>query len=373
MPLSASASPPDPSTRDGRPAAASRGQPPANQLLPDFCSLPVAVGVVVYSELLALLLALASPSPLHSLWERLGPLSLLVLIIALSAASLLCGLRRAMGHLPAWLAALLSWVMIVAIAMITAWSSTRLLPWGGEAGLFPADGTAGLLLRAALIAAIISGLLLRYLYLHAQWRNQVVAVANARLQTLQARIRPHFLFNSMNTIASLIRSNPRLAETVLEDLADLFRATLGRETETTLGQEIDLARRYLNIEAQRLGARMRVDWELVDLPEAAPLPPLILQPLVENAVYHGIQASAAPGRISIVGRCRRGMVELTIRNTAPDRATPERLPHHGNKMALTNVTQRMEAMFPGLARVTQSRDGGDYVVRITFPHLRSPV
>jgi two-component system sensor histidine kinase AlgZ len=210
--------------------------------------------------------------------------------------------------------------------------------------------------------------MLRYLYLHQQWRGQVEAVANARLKTLQARIRPHFLFNSMNTIASLTQTDPRLAEEVVEDLADLFRASLAADADrTTLDEELDLCRRYLNIEAQRLGERLRVVWDLDELPGDAPVPPLILQPLVENAVYHGIQPSSAPGEIRIVGRYRRGAVDLSIRNTLP-RSADESRRHKGLGMALQNVSQRMAAMFPGAARVTRSLVDGDYLVRLVFPY-----
>jgi len=195
----------------------------------------------------------------------------------------------------------------------------------------------------------------------------VEAVANARFKTLQARIRPHFLFNSMNTIASLTQTDPRLAEEVVEDLADLFRASLATDADrTTLAEELELARRYLNIEAQRLGERMQVVWDLEALPDDAPVPPLILQPLVENAVYHGIQPSLKPGVIRIVGRYRRGAVNLSIRNTLP--GTDAVCRHQGSGMALANVSQRMEAMFPGAARVTRSLVEGDYLVRLVFPY-----
>jgi two-component system sensor histidine kinase AlgZ len=340
---------------------------PAPGLLPDFCSVPMALGVVLYGELLAVLLALASSSPLGDFWARLGPLSLLVLGIVLLAASLLCLLGAPLRHLPGAAAVSAALGLIVASAVTGAYLCTNLVPWAEDAGLFPDDGAIGLLIRAALISAIVGALLLRYLYLHQQWRAQVEAVANARFKTLQARIRPHFLFNSMNTIASLTQTDPRLAEEVVEDLADLFRASLATDADrTTLAEELELARRYLNIEAQRLGERMQVVWDLEALPDDAPVPPLILQPLVENAVYHGIQPSLKPGVIRIVGRYRRGAVNLSIRNTLP--GTDAGCRHQGSGMALANVSQRMEAMFPGAARVTRSLVDGDYLVRLVFPY-----
>jgi two-component system sensor histidine kinase AlgZ len=356
--------PPQRSRRATADAAASR--PPF--LLPDFCSVTMALGVVLYGELLAVLLALAGGSPLSGFWARLAPLSLLVLGIVLLAGSLLCLLGTALRRLPRVAAVMVALGLIVASALAVASLSTVLLPWADYAGIFPDDGARGLLIRAGLISAIVGALLLRYLYLHQQWRAQVEAVANARFKTLQARIRPHFLFNSMNTIASLTQTDPRLAEEVVEDLADLFRASLATDTDrSTLAEELELARRYLNIEAQRLGDRMHVVWDLEDLPGDALVPPLILQPLVENAVYHGIQPSPDSGEIQIVGRYRRGVVTLSIRNTLPRSAatTPR---HKGSGMALANVSQRMEAMFPGAARVTHSLVDGDYLVRMVFPY-----
>jgi two-component system sensor histidine kinase AlgZ len=350
----------------GPAADAERERPPS--LLPNFCSIPMGLGIVLYGELLAILLALAGSSPLSSFWARLGPLSLLVLGIVLLAGSLLCLLGAPLRRLPGVAAVAVALGLIVASAVSVAYLCTLLVPWAEGAGLFPDDGARGLLTRAGLISAIVGALMLRYLYLHQQWRAQVEAVANARLKTLQARIRPHFLFNSMNTIASLTQTDPRLAEEVVEDLADLFRASLATESDrTTLAEELELVRRYLNIEAQRLGERMRVVWDLQELPGDALLPPLILQPLVENAVYHGIQPSTEGGEIRIVGRYRRGSVNLSIRNTLPRPANETRR-HKGNKMALQNVSQRMEAMFPGVARVTRSLVDGDYVVRLVFPH-----
>jgi two-component system, LytTR family, sensor histidine kinase AlgZ len=270
-------------------------------------------------------------------------------------------------RLPDLAAAPTALAVVVLSAVFVASACIKLLPWAEGAGLFPDDGARGLLIRTGLISAIVGALMLRYLYLQQQWRAQMEAVANARFKTLQARIRPHFLFNSMNTIASLTQTNPRLAEEVVEDLADLFRASLGSGDRTSLGEELELCRRYLHIESQRLGERMHVSWDVDDLPTEAEVPPLILQPLVENAVYHGIQPATEPGDIQIVGRYRRGTVNLSIRNTLPQHASETRR-HKGNGMALENVSQRMEAMFPGAARVSRSLVDGDYVVRLAFPY-----
>jgi two-component system sensor histidine kinase AlgZ len=196
----------------------------------------------------------------------------------------------------------------------------------------------------------------------------VEAEAEARLQKLQARIRPHFLFNSLNTIANLVHTDAELAEELLQDLADLFRAALGRDGGTAaLAAELELSRRYLHLERQRLGERLRVEWDVDDLPGEALLPPLSLQPLVENAVYHGIQPSRRPGLIRISGRYRRGQVNLSVRNSLPEAGAADKRPA-GNRMAMDNVRQRLTAMYPGAARLIEARVEGDYQVRLVFPH-----
>lgn len=346
--------------------------PARSQLLPDFRNLPMALAVVIYSELLAILIALASPQPLATFWTRIGPLSVFVQLIALLAAVLLAMARAPLARLDVRLGALSALVLIIAASMLVASTLAGLLPAGLALMLLPSDGTTGLLVRTLAISAIVGALLLRYLYLHQQWRSQVEAVANARFKTLQARIRPHFLFNSMNTIASLTRSDPRLAEETLLDLADLFRAALATEADSvTLGEEFEIARRYLRIEQQRLGARMRVDWDIDAAPSEARLPPMILQPLVENAVYHGIATSTQPGWISIRARARHARVIIDIINTVAAHA--ERIAHHrpGHHMAIDNVSQRLESLFPGTASLTHGERQGLYRVRIVLPHPRT--
>ena len=168
------------------------------------------------------------------------------------------------------------------------------------------------------IAGIVGAVLLRYLYEQHRERQRELAESQARLQALQARIRPHFLFNSMNTIAALIRSQPDAAEEAIEDLADLFRASLNSSHErATLAEELDLAERYLNIEALRLGDRLRIEWNIDGVPPDTRVPPLVMQPLLENAVGHGIQARPEGGKITLYGRGESDRIVVTIGNPLP--------------------------------------------------------
>jgi two-component system sensor histidine kinase AlgZ len=327
----------------------------------------MVLGVLLTAELLAVILALASPNPLAGFWERLGPLSLFIQIIALGGSAVLCVLRPVLGRLRGWAEGLVAWILLLGLTALLSWVAHELVA-GNASPLFPEDELAGLLVRSVGICAVVGALLLRYVYLHHQWRRQVQAEADAHFEKLQARIRPHFLFNSLNTIASLIHTNANLAEELLQDLADLFRAALGRDGKTaTLAEEIELARRYLHIEKQRLGERMSVEWDVEELPSDALLPPLILQPLAENAVYHGIQPSRRGGRIRIGGRYRRGQVNLSVRNTLPEDLKSAGTAT-GSRMAMNNVRQRLAAMYPGTGRVIEARIEGDYQVRLVFPY-----
>jgi two-component system sensor histidine kinase AlgZ len=171
----------------------------------------------------------------------------------------------------------------------------------------------------------------------------------------------------MNTIASLTRSDPLKAEEVVENLADLFRVSLGDvQRQSTLGRELELARQYLSIERLRLGDRLQVEWEVEGIPESALLPPLTLQPLLENAVYHGIEPSTTGGSIRISGRYRKKRVNLSIRNTLPE--TPRKTHRQGNRLAVENIRQRLMGMYDQAAKLTESRIEGEYQVRIVVPH-----
>jgi two-component system, LytTR family, sensor histidine kinase AlgZ len=342
---------------------------PRTTFLPDFCRFPVVMATILSSQLLGVTLALASSWDGVGFWEHLALLSVHVLTIALLGSATLCAMRPALRRCGDRMAAVLAWLLLVAVAALVTWGAFQLAPLPLRVALFADADLDAFMIRSLGISAILGAMVLRYLYLHHMWRLQVEAEAEARFQKLQARIRPHFLFNSMNTIANLTQTNPGLAEEVVQDLADLFRATLSEADATsTLGKELELAYRYLNIEKQRLGERLQVLWDVEELPGDAPLPPLILQPLVENAVYHGIAPSRRPGLIQIAGRYRQGRVNLSVRNSLPSENETANRHTRGNRMALDNVKQRMAAMFDGEAQVIIARVEGDYQVRLIFPY-----
>ncbi|MFC1684975.1 sensor histidine kinase [Pseudomonadota bacterium] len=339
--------------------------------LPNFCTIRNLFLVILTAELLAMVFTLSAKASAAGLAQELSLRSLHVQWIALTGVALLCALRPWLGRLNNGPAGLAAWVLMLSATWLISEAAYYLLS-GAERSLQLYSGEhLGFILRSLGISAIVWALGLRYLYVQHLWRRQEVAETQARLQALQSRIRPHFLFNSMNTIASLIRSRPAVAEEAVHDLADLFRASLAQGSSlTTLGDELELARGYLRIESQRLGERLQLEWRLDDLPEQAAIPPLVLQPLLENAVYHGIEAAPEGGRILITGCYKRELVNLSIRNTLPPASAKAH--REGNRMAVENIRQRLEGLFGSKAGLAVGEVEGEYQVRLFFPHPHTP-
>jgi two-component system sensor histidine kinase AlgZ len=194
------------------------------------------------------------------------------------------------------------------------------------------------------------------------------AMAEARLQALSSRIRPHFLFNSLNAVIGTIRDNPRLAETSLEEMAELFRALLQDPRDLVpLSDELSLCRKYLSLERLRLGERLQLKWDIEHCPPDALVPPLMLQPLLENAVYHGIEPSLQPGTVVIrlISAGERILIELSNPHLVGSKHT------EGNRMALANIRERLSLFYGNSASLESSIVDGRYVVRLVFPYQRT--
>ena len=211
---------------------------------------------------------------------------------------------------------------------------------------------------------------MRYLYIQHQWKKQTTAQADAKLDALQARIRPHFLFNSLNTIASLTREDPVLAESLTEDLAELFRANINSSQRLiSFEQERELTQQYLNIEQSRLGPRLRIQWDVKAIPIDARIPPLTLQPLVENSVYHGIELSPEGGELEIHGSMRKQLITLVIRN--PMGTESSSITREGNNVAIENIRLRLQSCFPDQSKLLISSSDGFFQTQIIFPYQTS--
>ncbi len=347
--------------KEGSRAGRERNPDADNFFLPDLCRVQPLFLLVLFGELLALLLTLATAGLRSFDWQYFAMASLFVQWAGLLSAAGLCQLRR---RLVAWRqssAAALCFGWVLLVTALVGLGGQWLLD-GGLQGNWRFDGWR--LTEQLLMAAVVGGIALRYFYLAQALRRRQRAELEARIEALQARIRPHFLFNTMNSIASLIAVDARAAEAAVEDLAALFRASLAQTSaEVTLAEELELCRRYLQIEQLRLGSRLQVQWRLDQLPQDLPIPALSLQPLIENAVYHGIQARPDGGLIAIGGALVGGEVRLTVCNPL---AEGPRENHRGNRMALENIGDRLRALYGDDAALVAREEGGEFCAELRY-------
>jgi two-component system sensor histidine kinase AlgZ len=351
-------------------------RPTAKFFLPDFCASRAVFAIVLIAEIVALVFAIARQAVHDNFWVDLATSSLFLLWIGLICAAVLCRARSWLHAMPVARAASIAIALLVGVVLLVSeavfqigrfWAAGSAL----TGGLFPVDHV-GFLLRNAAVGFIVSALALRYFYISAERKRSIEMEAHARISALQARIRPHFLFNSMNTIAALTRSSPEQAEQAVEDLADLFRASLSEaNTRVSLADEIEIARTHERIERLRLGNRFEVRWDIDSLPLDARVPSLIVQPLLENAVYHGIEMLAAGGSVTITGSRDGDVLRIEVRNPIPPASGYA--DRDGNRMALENISQRLELAWPGRARVETELTDGQFCARLIFPYADSPL
>ena len=327
------------------------GSPVPRRLLPDFRNLGVVLRVLLLVNVLALLTAAvaeADPARLgEAMLVMLGRVQvpLFVTVLALFALS-------------PWLARLPYRLAAVAVAGCALLAASALFP------LLAAPGDAPWRWLAWVLAAVLAVLA----YFDHLERRLTPSLVEARLMALTARIRPHFLYNSLNGVLGVIRSDPRRAERALEELAELFRVLMRENRElVALGEELALCRRYLDIEALRLDERLRVCWDIEPGLEGARVPPLMIQPLLENAVYHGIEPLAEPGEVRV--RVARSGKELVIEVDNP--VGPEAARHAGNRIALDNVRERLRLFFDLEARLDSVREGVRHRVTLRLPLRRN--
>jgi two-component system, LytTR family, sensor histidine kinase AlgZ len=330
--------------------------------LPDFRNFGVMLRILLGVNLLALVAALVQSAGITDWVQRYVDMAAWVQPLLLFSLALLAIVSDVLRRLPSWLGQ-------TVVLLLVATSSVVLLDFWRFMGID--DGGWQRLLRAGLLGGAVAGLMLFYFALRA--RAFSPALAEARVQALTARIRPHFLFNSLNAVLSLIRAEPRRAETALEELADLFRALMRDHRDLLpLADEIALCRQYLDLEKLRLGERLNVVWEVADVPDDLLVPPLMLQPLLENAVYHGIEPSGEAGTVHI--RFARKGDELHIDLANP--CSGSEGAQGGNHMALANIRERLALFYDLEARletnaVTLADDRREYHVHIVLPCRRA--
>lgn len=330
------------------------GSAAALKVPPDVCQPGVMLRAVLFVHgtlALGVGFVIAIGEPWWAAFAGASAVALPALLLWLATT---CLAHRGLERLPPTAQVLAAGAWGCACALLPWWGWEQLQPQAAAALRWVSVGAAGAAFGAAF-----------WLWLRQRARLRLPATTTARLAELQSRIRPHFLFNTLNTAIALVRVDPARAEAVLEDLAELFRVALadaGSQAAVTVHDEVELARRYLAIEQLRFGERLQVRWDLDAAADRAKLPPLILQPLVENAVRHGIEPSAAGGTVRVRTRVRRGQVEIAVVNTVPDQASA---PGHG--LALRNVRERLRLMHDVAADFRAGRDGALYRVEIVVP------
>lgn len=333
------------------PSASPKLAPDAG-LLPDLCSNTSLVGLIIAGELLALALTLVQTPLMYFSWEIFGYISLLVQWIILVSAWGLCHFSSYLSRFSTVVAGALAYGFMLFISVIVLSVAWWLI-----------QGTWLEFLKSLLLAAIFIGLFLRYLYLQQQLRKQQQAELHARIQALHARIRPHFLFNAMNAVVSLIPVNPDLAEKVIEDLCALFRVSLQETALVTLDQEIDLCRHYVAIEQVRLGERLQVHWQCEHSTAQGHIqvPSLLLQPLLENAISHGIGRLPSGGTVQMQTHVQGDALTVVVTNPVPHASHHNRgtdnLPNmKNNHMALDNIRHRLQAHYGSGASIVTEQD-----------------
>ena len=326
--------------------------------LPNFRNMGVTLRTVLLVNGMALLMTLAEASSWTDIAQRMTAISALLQPVLLSSLLLLYVLNPLLARLTYWQGA-------AAVLLLAGLVTLAIYHLGGELYAPPAEYGNFHAWRNALLGITISALLLAYFRLRA--RALSPALQQSRLQALHARIRPHFLFNSINAVLGIVRADPKRAETALEDMSDLFRMAMAYSGDLVpVRHEVELARQYLALEQLRLGERLNVSWHMEDVPEDALLPPLMLQPLLENAVYHGIEPLTDGGIIDVRLYRSGNEMHLEVYNPCQEQGSH----HAGNKMALTNIRERLALQFDIEARYTVESGKDFYRVHIMLPYVK---
>lgn len=324
-------------------------EPAPRVLVFDACHLGVILRAVLFVEAVIAVGAMFGTATFLDWLARLSLLTGGALPATLAWLIAACALKRPLARLPR----AGQYAAGVVLGALAGLYGCGLLALAGLAGSAP-------WLASAFLGALLSALLVVALALRAKGRTP--AATAARLSELQARIRPHFLFNALNSAIALVREEPARAETMLEDLSDLFRHALADQGESvTLAEEIALARRYLAIEQVRFGERLRVEWVLDGEADGARLPPLLLQPLVENAVKHGVEPSASGAQVKISTQRRGASVVIKVTNTVTAAGRP------GNGVALENVRDRLSLLHDVQGSFQTALKDGVFQARIEVP------
>ncbi|MFJ7565703.1 sensor histidine kinase [Herminiimonas sp. NPDC097707] len=335
---------------------------PIEIVIPDCCNIGIMVKSLLFVNGVVLVVMLINAASVYAGLLAFVEASMLVELASLLSLLGLCGLRRLIRTIPPW-------GQRLACALLPAAITGLIIHYL----LNDANGMISLSRLSAsegIVCAALFGIGLQH-YFELRTRAFSPALAEARLQALQARIRPHFLFNSLNAVLSLIRTEPRRAESTLEDMADLFRILMRDARDiTTLGNEIRIGMQYLSIEKIRLGERLQVTWDMENISgdslQRATVPALLLQPLLENAVHYGVEPSADTALISIAISRVRDRIEVVMSNPFHAGAVST-----GNHMALDNIRERLTLLYDMEAQLTTQVVEGQFKLHLHFPYRKA--
>lgn len=355
--------------------------------MPNFRNLGIMLRILVISNGLAILQAIMLANEWSDVAQRMMEIATLLTPVLLTSLLLLWIAQPWLKRLRYWQGALATMAIVVMLTLSIYEFGISLYSPAISSRYFFDEA------RNALLSVTVCGILLLYFRLRAKMLTR--ALHEARLQVLRARIRPHFLFNTINAVLGIVRAQPKRAETALEDMADLFRMAMTDARDLVpLHREIQLSKQYIALEQMRMGDRLSVDWQIHDVPENALIPPLLLQPLLENAVYHGIEPLRQGGIITVVLRLGGDGIRLSVENPhaannaatgdgqstddsrkiyEPARSTSQNVGNRqrsNNRMALLNIRERLDLLFDAEASY-QVENGNDfYRVEIVLPYIK---
>lgn len=337
-----------------------------SHFLPNFCRGRAVFGIMLIAEMLAVVITLITRRISENLFQDLLLISLFVQWMALLSAVTLCTARRFLNTLPNRRALGFAYLLLLAVELLTSELAVWVLWLSGGVGSPRPEWYAYFHIQNFTVAAILNALALRYFLARHQLRQRSLSEARARIEALRSRIRPHFLFNTLNIIASLIRSAPDRAETAIEDMADLLRNMLGEsENLVPVNNEIAIARKYLDIEALRLDNRLQVDWDVGKFPRRAVMPVLTLQPLLENAIHHGIEPNPLGGVIQVRLWEDGETLHIAVTNPLPRRKTKADDARGGH--TLDNLRQRLISHYGEAARLATNENRDRFTATISIP------
>ncbi|CAM5214937.1 sensor histidine kinase [Alishewanella longhuensis] len=325
--------------------------------LPDLTQAAHLLRVVVFSQALALLLALA-PNTEQAFWVRLGLVSILVHWISLVSCLLFTRLKPRLRYLSIPKLALAVQVILLGVTLLCSMFSYKVL---ADAKLSTAY--INFHVNNLIIAFIVGLVLIQFLIMYDELANSINAQHQARFSALQARIRPHFLFNSLNTVAELIHSDQTAAEQALLNLADLFRAAMASTERIPLAEELALCQQYLSLEQWRLGNKLNINWQVPDALPAVALPALTIQPLLENAIQYGFETRTSAGTLDVIAYLGKKQLSIVIENPITTSTKTSR--HNG--IAIANIRQRLQLCFGQQAQLTTFQQEQSYRVKLVLP------